>query len=617
MQLQPGTTLQNGKYRIEKVLGQGGFGITYLAVHTSLKSKVCIKEFFPQTLCNRDNSGLVTTISDSRLYDMEIFKRRFLDEARKVFNMHHDNIVAVSDLFEENATAYYVMEYIEGETLHTKINHSGALSEKDAIRYTSQIAQALSYIHSRNTLHLDIKPANIIIRASDDSAVVIDFGLARHYDSKNGEQTTTHLSALSPGYAPFEQSLTEGLSLFSPASDIYSLGATLYTMVMGTRPPEAARIPSEGLPKLPSNISSAVKSAITNAMEYSIKKRPQNIAEFMTILNSTEHEASKQKKWFKLLVVICLCIIVCVIGLLTLGNIINTESEYKQNIKSHTTTQVTTNSDSSTTEMSELYEIVEPDEPEIDESPSDLALKDTPSNYTETSHGIHLNMVWIEGGSFYMGSDHKADNAQPIHNVSLDGYWIAQTEITQAQWEAVMGTTIEEQRIKAKYSKLYGEGNNYPMYFVNYNEALEFCRRLSNATGKNYTLPTEAQWEYAARGGGSSPDYIYSGSNDLNDVAWHKHNSDNLNHPICNLAPNELGLYDMSGNVWEWCKDWLGNYNSGYSHEPTGPNNGTYRVVRGGSWLHEPDYCRTTCRIHCDPGSRHNRGGFRIVCIPD
>ena len=358
-----------------------------------------------------------------------------------MFNMHHDNIVAVSDLFEENATAYYVMEYIEGETLHTKINHSGALSEKDAIRYTSQIAQALSYIHSRNTLHLDIKPANIIIRASDDSAVVIDFGLARHYDSKTGEQTTTHLSALSPGYAPFEQSLTEGLSLFSPASDIYSLGATLYTMVMGTRPPEAARIPSEGLPKLPSNISSAVKSAITNAMEYSIKKRPQNIAEFMAVLNSTEHEASKQKKWLKLLVVICLCIIVCVIGLVTLGNIINTKSEYKQNIKSHTTTQVTTNSDSSTTEMSELYEIVEP---EIDESPSDLALKDTPSNYTETTHGIHLNMVWIEGGSFYMGSDHKADNAQPIHNVSLDGYWIAQTEITQAQWEAVMGTTIEE-----------------------------------------------------------------------------------------------------------------------------------------------------------------------------
>ena len=285
MKLQPGTLLQNGKYRIEGVLGQGGFGITYLAEHTSLNGKVCIKEFYPQVLCSRSESGSVTTISDSSMMDYDIFKRRFLDEARRLHRIHHDHIVAVSDLFEENFTAYFVMEYIEGETLQKKIQRAGALSEDDARRYIGQVADALAHIHSLDMLHLDIKPANIMIRASDDRVVVIDFGLARHYNAKSGEQTTTNIAAHSPGYAPFEQSLHDSLSHFCPASDIYSLGATLYALVTGKRPPEAATIPSDGIPSLPVHLSTSLKQTIAQAMEYGIKRRPQSIAEFNKILN--------------------------------------------------------------------------------------------------------------------------------------------------------------------------------------------------------------------------------------------------------------------------------------------------------------------------------------------
>lgn len=288
MKLQPGTLLQNGKYRIEGVLGQGGFGITYLAEHTSLKSKVCIKEFYPQSLCSRNESGSVTTVSDSTMRDYDIFKRRFLDEARKLHAIHHEHIVTVSDLFEENMTAYYVMEYIKGETLKAKIDRMGALSEEDARRYIGQVADALSYIHSLDMLHLDIKPANIMLRASDDRVVVIDFGLARHYDSKTGEQTTTYILAHSPGYAPFEQSLHDSSNHLSPASDIYALGATLCAIVTGKRPPEAAAIPSDGLPTLPTHLSEPLREAIVRAMEYSIKRRPQSIAEFKTIFNGNK-----------------------------------------------------------------------------------------------------------------------------------------------------------------------------------------------------------------------------------------------------------------------------------------------------------------------------------------
>ena len=231
-------------------------------------------------------------------------------------------------------------------------------------------------------------------------------------------------------------------------------------------------------------------------------------------------------------------------------------------------------------------------------------------------------MINVEGGTFCMHHEKRLFRSDLWYNVNLSDYAISETPITQAQWKAVMGTTISLQRYKGHVSlPLLGEGSYNPMYYVSYKEALEFCRRLSSATGKRYTLPTEAQWEFAARGGNKSKGYEYSGSNAINAVAWCAENSNFTTHPVKGIMrPNELGLYDMSGNVWEWCLDWYGAYplsNDGhYVLNPQGPSSGKYRVLRGGSCCCNASSCRVANRHYVTPSSRYDNCGFRVVCLP-
>ena len=242
------------------------------------------------------------------------------------------------------------------------------------------------------------------------------------------------------------------------------------------------------------------------------------------------------------------------------------------------------------------------------------------SEYIETAKGLNIKMIPVEGGTFQMGatseqgSDYKSDE-RPVHSVTLDSYYIAETEVTQAQWYAIMGTTIYQQCDKADSSSMYGVGDNNPMYYVSWEEANEFCKRLSELTGKTYTLPTEAQWEYAARGGNKSKGYKYSGSNTIDDVAWYNSNSSGANS-VKQKQPNELGLYDMSGNVWEWCSDWKDEYSSSSQTNPTGPSSGSSRVLRGGSWFNYARLCRVSNRDSNNPSLRGSNVGFRLVCLP-
>ena len=241
--------------------------------------------------------------------------------------------------------------------------------------------------------------------------------------------------------------------------------------------------------------------------------------------------------------------------------------------------------------------------------------------YVETVAGINMTMVFVEGGTFQMGatseqgSDYDSDE-KPVHSVTLDSYYIAETEVTQAQWYAIMGTTIYQQRDKASGETLKGVGNNYPMYFVSLDEAQKFCEKLSQLTGRTYLIPTEAQWEFAARGGNMSQGYKYSGGNSLYDVAWYDNNSSDTTHSVKQKQPNELGLYDMSGNVWEWCSDWYDSYSSSSQTNPTGPSSGSDRVLRGGSWNGGAMRCRVSERGYNSRSSRHNFNGFRVVCLP-
>ncbi|MDE5610280.1 MAG: formylglycine-generating enzyme family protein [Bacteroidales bacterium] len=247
-------------------------------------------------------------------------------------------------------------------------------------------------------------------------------------------------------------------------------------------------------------------------------------------------------------------------------------------------------------------------------------------NYTETAFGMNLEMMYVKGGTFEMGatseqgSDAYSDE-KPVHSVTLNDFYIGATEVTQAQWKAVMGTTLEEQRDKAylegAVGNLWGVGGIYPMYYVNWEEAQEFCQKLSETTGKRYILPTEAQWEYAARGGQHADGTKYAGSNTIGDVAWYDANSGEQTHPVGQKKPNGLGLYDMSGNVEEWCSDWYGDYSSSAEVNPQGPSNGSRRVIRDGSWYLDAVDCRVSLRGGGNPGVRDQGLGFRVACLAE
>ena len=210
-------------------------------------------------------------------------------------------------------------------------------------------------------------------------------------------------------------------------------------------------------------------------------------------------------------------------------------------------------------------------------------------------------MIKVEGGTFQMGQEGVAT---PVHSVTLSGYYIGETEVTQTMWQAVMGSNPSEFK-----------GDNLPVEMVSWDDCQEFIRKLNQMTGKTFALPTEAQWEYAARGGNKSRGYEYSGSNSVGDVAWYYDNSSSQTHQVGTKQANELGLYDMSGNVREWCADWYGSYSSTSQTDPTGPSTGSSRVLRGGSWRFSARRCRSADRYSFNPDYRYIYYGFRLVLL--
>ncbi len=221
--------------------------------------------------------------------------------------------------------------------------------------------------------------------------------------------------------------------------------------------------------------------------------------------------------------------------------------------------------------------------------------------------GISIDMVRVEAGTFTMGATPEMENPwdgeKPTHQVTLtNDYYIGKYEVTQALWQAVMSNNPS-----------YFKGDNLPVEKVSWNDCQEFISKLNTITGKTFRLPTEAEWEYAARGGKKSKGYQYSGSNNLSDVAWYEDNSGNKTHAVGSKQANELGIYDMSGNVWEWCQDWYGKYSSSSQTNPTGANSGSNRVRRGGGWGGNAWICRSSYRYSYAPGFSNDSLGLRLV----
>ncbi|MDY0281863.1 MAG: SUMF1/EgtB/PvdO family nonheme iron enzyme, partial [Salinivirgaceae bacterium] len=234
-------------------------------------------------------------------------------------------------------------------------------------------------------------------------------------------------------------------------------------------------------------------------------------------------------------------------------------------------------------------------------------------NFTETTSNLNLEMVAVRGGTFQMGDtfgDGGSDE-KPVHSVTVSDFYMGKYEVTQAQWRAIMGSNPSR----------FSGCDNCPVEQVSWNDVQEFIKKLNAKTGKKYRLPTEAEWEYAARGGVEThgrASHKYAGSNTLNDVAWYADNSNSKTHPVGGKKPNELGIYDMSGNVWEWCNDWYDNnyYGSSPSNNPQGASSDSFRVDRGGSWISSASSCRVADRGIYTPDDGYGNIGFRLCLVP-
>ena len=706
--LLPGTVLRGKKnsYRIDRVLGQGTFGITYLAYTTAtvegdlgrLKTEiqVAVKEFFMSDINGREGST-VTTGGSGGLFDK--YRRKFARESVNLSNLNHRGIVNVVETFESNGTSYYAMEYCGGGSLDARIAECGGLPEGEALRYFGQIASALSYMHSQRMLHLDLKPGNVMLRASGD-AVLIDFGLSKQFNDEGEPESSTSIGGGTPGYASLEQANyneDDGDGKLPVTMDVYSLGATLYKMLTGKRPPVASDVMNNGLPEQPlrdHGVSNSVIAAILRAMQPKSRDRYQSVAAFAAALdcasedteaadreeepevvlvddgrqpvaepqphtpaaapartNLEQHEYSEpeqpRRKWLPWVVGVAVAAIAFV-AVMLLQPKPQPAIEVPEDLITAVAQSDTVSADEQPVQQvaqqpqkpepqqpqqqpqrpvqQEPVEQPQPTRPESQQpvqqqpqpqqpqrpvqQPEPEPMPATVQQPQRPQHNLpEIEMVYVEGGTFTMGATSEQGSGayyweEPAHSVTLSGYYIGTYEVTQELWKAVMGSNPS-----------YYKGDNLPVENVSWNDVQEFLRKLNAMTGKRYRLPTEAEWEFAARGGNSSRGYKYSGSNSFGSVAWYTDNSGGRTHAVGTKSPNELGIYDMSGNVYECCQDWYSDsyYENSPRTNPKGPNSGSNRVSRGGSWDSFARYCRVSYRSNGAPGYRHSGLGFRLA----
>ncbi len=542
-ELKQGTPLQGGKYIIKRVLGQGGFGITYLAEQVSLGREVAIKEFFMKDNCVRNEaSSEVSVPTTGSAAQVEQYRKKFMKEARMLAGFVHPNIVNVIDVFEENGTVYYSMPYYAGGSLKDLVLSRGRLLEEEAMRYVQKIASALKYMHQeKHVCHFDVKPDNILFDINGNPAL-IDFGISKNYDDKGNETSSTPVG-MSEGYAPIEQ-YQQMVNEFSPASDVYALGATLFFMLTGTKPPTAVSL-VQGM-ELPFNegISHSLQSLIKRTMSVAIRNRPQEVDDFLDFPDGAH------------------------------GYV-------------------------------DITQAVNANDPVVsDETVINSALDQCrPNQNNPIIKQLLDDMVLVEGGTFQMGKNTLFySDANPKHNVTLTRFYICKYQVTQEIWETVMGNNP---------SKFRG-GAKSPVECVSWNDCQEFIIRLNKLTGINFRLPTEAEWEYAACGGERNSSFRFSGSDSINMVAWYSGNCKSTQN-VGLKAPNNLGLYDMSGNVWEWCQDGYGSYTDAAEYNPKGNVQGSYKVIRGGSWKSPNEHCRVKQRGRMKPSAMDDDLGLRLL----
>ena len=624
-------TLLSNRYHITRYLASGGFGNTYEAVDTHFNSRVAVKEFFMRGTNHRaadHTTVVVSNVVNSNSFQAQLDK--FRREAHRLFTLHHEHIVKVSDLFDCHGTSYYVMELIDGESLADKVKR-GPLRENEVREVARQLFSALDAVHGAGLYHLDIKPGNIMIDAKG-KCTLIDFGASKQMSAMERTSLSASGMAFTPGYAPIEQEGQRTKSI-GPWTDFYAIGATLFNLLTAQRPPEIDPDDTADDSRMfsyPAGTSRQMQRAISRMMNPSPRKRPQNVDEMRALLNESPISGgdthtqvldvhveetvppvikpqTNKIRWIGGGIAVGLLVVIGII--LAISN------------KSHQDTYPIAESEG--TNPYESPTSSSSNRQERGDTGEESAAATASDGLTFAVNGVVFQMIPVKGGKFTMGATDEQiepdEDEFPPHAVNIRDFYIGKTEVTQALWYAVTGNNPSEFR-----------GDDKPVESITWNDCQTFIRRLNEATegqrpqGHSFRLPTEAEWEYAARGGNQSLDQVFAGGNYLPSVSWYGHgatlgdhqgNSREQTHAVAQKEPNELGLFDMSGNVWECCQD--GYDKDYYQRSPTSdPCNRTgskEHVLRGGAWNCSENGCRVSNRIGYDTSLKANFFGLRLA----
>ncbi|SKB12677.1 Serine/threonine protein kinase (fragment) [Planktothrix sp. PCC 11201] len=562
------------RYRALKILGQGGFGRTFLAVDEDKPSQpyCVIKQFLPQAqgTNNQEKAG-------------ELFKQ----EAVQLEHLgKHSQIPELFAYLIQDNRQYLVQEYVEGQNLLQELDQNGAFSEAKIVNLLGDLLPVLAFIHQKQVIHRDIKPENIIRRKSDNKLFLVDFGTAKVATHTALAGIATQLG--SPGYFAPEQWARKPIF----ASDLYSLGVTCIHLLTNIDDPgclfDFGKDDWVWRNYLTVKINNTLGQVLDKLLQKGTEKRFQTAQEVLEALQLTVKSAPASNP-FKLP------------GLQQL-TIKPTPS-----LKTVSFETVTVNSTGKITNRRQAQAQV----------------------LTENINGIILDLAVIPAGTFRMGSPSselsRSDNEGPQRTVNINSFLIGQYAVTQAQWRAVAG--LPKRQIDLKPDPSSFKGDNLPVESVTWFEAVEFCDRLSQFTGRTHRLPSEAEWEYACRAATTTP--FYFGETITPDLVNYDGNYTYGSGPkgiyrkkttvVGSFPPNAFGLYDMHGNLWEWCADpWHENYNSAPTDGSVWEFGGNtqYRVIRGGSWVNNPRNCRSANRGRDVPDSRNSNYGFRVVSLP-
>lgn len=507
--LQVGTIL-HGTYKIESYLASGGFGNTYLAKNIEFDETYAIKEFFVKGVCQRDGDS--TTISVSNAENTNSFEQqreKFKKEARRLRSLSNPHIVKVYDLFEENGTAYYVMDYVDGENLSARLKRTNApLAESEVRNYLNQILDGLEEIHNEGMFHLDIKPANIMVD-SHDVVKLIDFGASKQQSTVGGATMSTGISYTN-GYAPSEQ-MAQSYDKFGPWTDFYALGATMYKLLTNQDPPSVSDLSEDetedkhlALP-MP-NVSGEMKKLVAWMMQVNRLKRPKNVGEIKKLLqqlfaatsNNEETKVSSSTQ--------------------AQANLVSNEEETVWAVKAdQTKSEADKHSSVNTSKavMGKRRKIL-------------LSI----FCFSFLFSAIYLVYAKVQRDKVIANI---ANNMVEINKAGTK-YSINKYEVTQEEWEAVMGSTPS-----------YFKGANLPVENVSWYDCQKFIKKLNEKTGRNFRLPTTAEWKSAASFG--FPIFVNPR------CRWTSWNSDGRTHSVASWSSDGLGLFDMFGNVLEWTEE--------------------------------------------------------------